>query len=82
MVVDACTSALRRQGQALNGIFPSNPSPQGSGNPAEEEAKEPEGMEDIKKPRPLKQHAQSSYELRLRQHAQGLGLLSIYYASK
>jgi hypothetical protein len=38
--MDACISALRRQGQALNGISPSNPSPQGSGNPAEEEAKE------------------------------------------
>lgn len=50
---------------ALNGLSPSNSSPQGSGNPTEEEAErdlEPEKMEDIKRTRPPN-HEQSLYEL-------------------
>lgn len=43
------------QHSALNGMSPSNPSPQGPGKPSEEEAErlwEPEGMEDAKETRP------------------------------
>lgn len=72
----------------LNGMSPSTPSSQGSGNTMEEEAdrvQEPEGIEDMKKSGPSNmskthRHSQSLKEHALGRHRSVPGLLSIHYS--
>ena len=68
-------SDIMQRMRHLKGISPSNPSPQGSGNPMEKEADgtgETKGIEDTGRARPSTTTVQSSCELtRLGQHAQG-----------